>query len=981
MNAITQDDWRRLFELLDVALDLPQDERETWLARLHAEAEPLLPSLRELLESRAHIETQGFLAQPAQAPLGADWQTRQGISAGVQVGPYRLVREIGAGGMASVWLAERADGLIKRPVALKLPHGGRFDRAFAERLARERDILASLDHPLIARLLDAGLIGDGQPYLALQYVDGVSIDAYCDTRTLGIRDRLTLFVQVARAVAYAHAHLVIHRDLKPSNVLVTRDGRVCLLDFGIAKLLAPDRGGDETELTQLGGRVMTPDYAAPEQITGAPLTTATDVYSLGVLLFGLLSGERPYTLKRGSRAELESAIADAQVSRPSAIATEENARKRGVPVARLRRQLSGDLDTIVLAALQKSPAQRYASAGAMADDIERHLNGEAVLARPQNRWYRAGKFIARHRVAASASVAVVIALTAGLGVALWQARLAREQAARAEEIKRAVLSIFRSANPLQGGGPELRATELLEQARERIEQELQGRDAMQAELLCTVAVSLSNLSALAPARAAYEAAMRHAAGVRNGFDECRTDFAVLLLNMDEMDSARRLMSEIEPALRAGAPSIALGKLLMTRSALGRVEGQTQAALADAEEGVSVTRAASGDMSRDYMNALMHLGRIQHFAGKLDAAVRTADEGIAKAPRVLGTDHPDLPLFRVLRASALSELGRHDEAAREFRASLPAIARSFGETSQEHVVDLHFFALVERNRGDLGHAIELSEQAVALAGKGGLAKDIVSALVSALSVSQLSARRIEAAQRTTREAETLARDVLAADHPRVIAARAARAYADGLNGNAARAREELRGLIEQYQAKETTIAVPLLYLGELTLLDGDAAQALRLLTRSAELIESGSSRLRASLPAARTSLALTLLALGKNDDAEPHLRFALAATDDGLLVPGPLRAEAQVGLARLLLARGESRAAVELAARADAFWREFDPANRWAGEAAYWYALALRADGAQTQAREPQQRAAHILAASRFSGDRLLAGLRSANSAR
>ena len=351
----TDQEWVALSRLLDEALELAPAERQAWLETLPHEASGLGPTLRELLAAHATGETTEFLRTlPRLWPALVDGEGPR-LHEGAGIGPYRLLRRLGQGGMGSVWLATRSDGVLKRPVALKLPHAPSRGAQIAERFARERDILAALEHPHIARLYDAGVADDGQPFLALEYIEGEPLVDFCDKRHLDLSARLRLFLQVLDAVQYAHAHLVVHRDLKPSNILVTHQGQVRLLDFGIAKLIAEEPAA-ESELTQAAGRLLTPDYASPEQISGAPLTTATDVYSLGVILYQLISGERPYRLRRDSRGALEDAILEAEIARPSAAcADSEKASLRGLPLKKLQKLLRGDLDNIVLEALRRLP--------------------------------------------------------------------------------------------------------------------------------------------------------------------------------------------------------------------------------------------------------------------------------------------------------------------------------------------------------------------------------------------------------------------------------------------------------------------------------------------------------------------------------------------------------------------------------------------------------------------------------------------------
>jgi tetratricopeptide (TPR) repeat protein len=404
--------------LLQTALELPEVQREGWLQALPAEQRALAPLLRAMLQ-RASVETDDFMRQPVSlAPDDLLADAAPAERAGDRVGPYRLLHQLGTGGMATVWLAERADGALQRQVALKLPHAG-WTPGLAQRMARERDFLAALEHPHIARLYDAGTTASGRPWLAMERIEGVTIDEHCRAQQVDVEGRLRLFLQVADAVSHAHAQLIVHRDLKPSNILVTARGDVKLLDFGVAKLLVDDTPA-ASNLTQQIGRAVTPDYASPEQVGGRPVTVASDVYSLGIVLYELLTGVRPYHVERYSAAALEDAILHADVAAASA---------RVVGDRKLARRLRGDLDTIIDKALRKDIAQRYSSVESMAADLRRHLAGEPVWAQPASWRYRAGKFIGRNRLALAAVSAVVASLAVGLGAALWQAHEAQRHAA------------------------------------------------------------------------------------------------------------------------------------------------------------------------------------------------------------------------------------------------------------------------------------------------------------------------------------------------------------------------------------------------------------------------------------------------------------------------------------------------------------------------------------------------------------------------
>ena len=510
MNRPSRDDWRQAFDLLDTALELEPSQREAWLQSLGPEQSSLSPLLGALLRQHADDPTDTFLERPAveaiglSPPFAARDAVREQTEAQTAVGPYRLLRQIGAGGMASVWLADRSDGLLERRVALKLPHLTWGVASFADRMARERNILASLTHPNIARLYDAGLAADGRPYLALEYVDGVPIDAFATTHALDLRSRVTLIVEVARAVAHAHARLVVHRDLKPSNILVDAEGHAHLLDFGIAKMLDGSLA-DQTQLTQATGRALTPDYASPEQIRGDEIGTASDIYSLGVVMFELLAGSRPYRLRKGQGADaLAQAITLADPPRPSTVALDKQ----------VARQLRGDLDAIVARAMAKAPDGRYATIDAFADDLERHLRGEPVQARPDSGWYRAERWIRRHKLesfivvavfisalgGAYAEVIVAVALAIGATVALWQrnraieeTRRAKAALERAEQVKGFVASIFTQAVPRAGQGGPVTALGLLQAASHRVEIDLAAQPEVAAELGALIGASLNEL--------------------------------------------------------------------------------------------------------------------------------------------------------------------------------------------------------------------------------------------------------------------------------------------------------------------------------------------------------------------------------------------------------------------------------------------------------------------------------------------------------
>jgi serine/threonine protein kinase/tetratricopeptide (TPR) repeat protein len=422
---LNKDTWKLVSPYLDQALDLEPAERESWLAQLSAEHPEIARELGALLTSRDRLAEQVFLENALGAAEAApSW-------AGKQVGSYTIQSLIGQGGMGDVWLALRSDGRFEGRFAIKFLRSRASARGALQRFVQEGRLLARLAHPNVARLIDAGVVGEDQPYLVLEYIDGVPIDGFCDAGELSIEARLKLFLGVLDAVAHAHSNLIVHRDLKPSNVLVTADGTAKLLDFGVAKLMEIEGQQGQSALTQDAGVALTPAFASPEQLTGGLMSTATDVYALGVLLYLLLTGRHPVGEGDRSPSELIRTIVDSEPMRPSSavtvktsLASQHAAQRRSTP-EKLMRALRGDLDTIIAKALKKDPAQRYASVAVFADDISRYLRHEPISARPDTLAYRSAKFVRRHRVVVALASLAFLAMIGGAAGTLVQAHRAR----------------------------------------------------------------------------------------------------------------------------------------------------------------------------------------------------------------------------------------------------------------------------------------------------------------------------------------------------------------------------------------------------------------------------------------------------------------------------------------------------------------------------------------------------------------------------
>jgi serine/threonine-protein kinase len=633
---LNADSWARISLLLDEVLELPEERRARWLEALGPGDARYRGALERLLEAHAQAQRSRFLdtLPKIDAALLDDGLRPRGpveFSEGMEIGPYRLERELGRGGMGTVWIAQRTDGSLKRSVALKLPRPGAWSRAFLERFNRERDILAGLTHPHIARLYDAGFAEDGQPFLALELIEGEPITTYCDTRRLDVRRRVRLFLQVLDAVQHAHRNLVIHRDLKPSNILVAADGGAMLLDFGIAKLLAAE--GEEapsTELTELGGRALTPEFASPEQIAGSPITTASDIYSLGVLLCELLCGHRPYRLARGSRAALEEAILAGDPAPPSRLAGAEDAAQRATTPRRLAQALEGDLDTIVHKTLKKSPAERYASADALARDLDRYLKGEPVEARPDSRLYRVSKFVSRHRAGVVTAAAVMLAIVGSLAFALVQMRAATRQrnaalfeARRAEASKELTTSLLGEARQDPGNTG---IQERLEKSRRLLRLQFVADPAIRAELLFDIAERYGEVRDLTKMAEVLDEIEAIARGIDAPSLRARHRCAkvLLMINEGKYDVAESLVKEGFAELRRDSQPgfLATAECLFADADLASVLGDLDRGIRRGLEATRLHEERGLTNTQSYANAWNCLTAAYSFAGDVKNALRS-----------------------------------------------------------------------------------------------------------------------------------------------------------------------------------------------------------------------------------------------------------------------------------------------------------------------------------------------------------------------
>ncbi|MBQ0958611.1 protein kinase [Ideonella sp. 4Y11] len=641
--ALSADDLQRLSGWLDELLELPEGEPRQTRLRQIGEADPRLRDrLAGLLAQADDGLADGLDALPDLVhALGDDGAP----GSGQRIGPYALLRCLGEGGMGSVWLARRVEGEPRREVALKLPRLAGAPGAFAWRFERERDILAQLEHPLIARLYEAGTAtlpdGGEQPWLAMEPVDGQPLGSYCDAARMDLRGRVQLFLQVLQAVQFAHGRLVVHRDLKPGNILVTADGQVRLLDFGVAKLLEGPSGSGQ--VTEVAAAPMTPMYASPEQVAGRPVGIASDIYSLGVVLYELLTGCRPYRLSRDTRGALEQAILDANLTRPSRTAPDRQAaERRASQPDSLRRQLRGDLDTIVLQALRPLPEQRYATAQAMEDDLRRWLAHEPVRAHPDSWHYRLGKFCRRHALPLGAASVATLGLVVGLALALDQARRAEREARRTQAVQDFLIGLVRDVGPGRARGGPLTVAELLERGERRLEGELGGEPGLRGAI---------------------------------------TD-ALIELHLESSDGKRSVaLAEKRLALalaQDGEDSLGHGDALLLLGRAQVVQGRYEPALLTLARARQIFLAHPGQRADALLNADIRTAGALNSLQRHGEAIALLRALIPRLQARWKTPHWDEVNVRFMLATALASVGQRDEALRLVAELEPVLARGWPE---------------------------------------------------------------------------------------------------------------------------------------------------------------------------------------------------------------------------------------------------------------------------------------------------------------
>jgi eukaryotic-like serine/threonine-protein kinase len=687
MPSLSPDQWQALSPYLDEALAMDEKERTTWLAKLKADSPELAGQLEQLFAEHQALSQERFLEDTVKD------LPRTAVPARQSLGPYTLVSQIGQGGMGTVWLAERADGRFHRRVAVKFLNLALMGKSGEERFKREGRILALLVHPHIAELLDAGVSQTGQPYLILEYVEGSHIDRYCDERKLNIEARIRLFLDVLEAVAHAHSNLVVHRDLKPSNILVSNDGQAKLLDFGIAKLLEDEGQGLQTQLTVEGGRALTPECAAPEQLRGTVITTATDVYALGVMLFVLLTGQHPSGRGPHTAADLIKSIIEKEPSRPSdavvsgiyetEMVAHNAARRRSTPY-RLRWLLRGDLDTIVTKALKKEPRERYSSVTAMADDLRRYLRKEPIGARQDTWAYRTAKFISRRRPTVALVAIAVAATVAGIMGTMLQARragvqrdFALRQLARAESINDLDNFLLADAAP---SGKAFTVDELLSRAEHIVERQHGASVANRAELLISIGRKYLSQDQDGKGRHLIEQAYQMTRDMKDPSSRAQASCSLgLALSRSELTRAEALVQEgLQELTNDSQFTLDRVSCLLSGSAIARERGDTAEAIARSQAARNLLASSPLQSETAELRGLMSLAESYRTAGQFRDAIPVFERASALMTE-LGRDDTETAgtLFNNW-ALALNSSGRPLEAEKLYRRSIEISRADQGE---------------------------------------------------------------------------------------------------------------------------------------------------------------------------------------------------------------------------------------------------------------------------------------------------------------
>ena len=910
------DRFRRIDAAFGDLLDLPDDERSAFIERFAGDDSALRAELRELLE--AHRRSGDFLEAPL-VRLGTFLDEEQAPVEALpeRIGPFRVIRALGQGGMGRVYLGVRGDGQFEQRVALKVlrePTPG-----LLRRFLEERRILAMLEHPGIARFIDGGLGSDGLPWIALEYVEGEPIDQYCASRQLPLEDRIALIAQVCEAASYAHQHLVIHRDLKPSNILVTPTGRVKLLDFGIAKLLAGPEASPIDTRTEF--RALTPEYAAPEQVRGGPISTATDVYALGVLIYRLLTGDRPYDLRGRSPAEIEHIVCEFEPPMPSTRAP-----------APLHRRLRGDLDLIVMTALQKRAERRYQSPAALAQELERYRSGLPILARPDSAVYRVRRFVGRHRagVAAAALLAALLAGSASRERVLRHR--AEVQARKATAVEGFLLGVFDVADPFaraEPDGGQVTARELLDRGAARIDSTLRDQPEVQAELRSALGRVYTSLGL-------YD---RATPLLRQALDQQRARHGdaslVVARDMDLLGAALEHQddrAQAEPLLRealalrrrlAGGLDSSTAESVYHLATLLENRNEYDEAEALHREALDIRRAIFGDTAVIVAMSLNNLALMHYRRGRYAEAEPLYRQALEIEVRQRGGTHPTTAQTMANLAQVLQARGNVVDAERWYREALEAKRASLGNLHPGVTITLNNLGnLLARDLGRVAEGEALTREALALDRQlFGNTHSFVAQSLGNLGVILRMKGEFTEAEQLMREALAINRSLYRERHQSIGTNYNHLALLRWQLGDDAGAVSLMRRSLEIYRTvlgdrhQHTLVATG--NLARLLVDAGEPGEAEPLVRGALEHLDPENARHRVLIIGAERTLGDALRALGRHDEARPILARAVEAARTKWGTGDHRTADAELALGRALMASGDRAAAAPLVRSAHA----------------------------------------------------------------
>lgn len=718
-----------LDELVRLAEALPAGEQADFLVQACGPATPLHARVSEILQLRSSGGwwDENIELHPAEGSFNHN-------AGGTRIGPYRIVQSLGEGGMGEVVLAERADEQFSQRVAIKLVRRGITSRQVQGRLKLERQILANLDHPNIAKLLDGGTSPEGVPYIVMEYIDGVPIDQYCDEHRLTIEERLRLFQVVCSAVHYAHQNLIVHRDLKPSNILINAEGIPKLLDFGIAKVLDDRALGHTLAVTHVDHRLMTPDHASPEQVRGDTVTTASDTYVLGVLLYELLTGHKPFSVSDNRLSAVERAICElpplplsslfdsGDTSAAHREMLQQTCEQRSSTPARLRRHLTGDLGNIVMTALRKEPERRYASVEHFSADLDRYLTNMPVAARGDTVSYRAGKFVQRHLFGVSVTALSILALIAFAAITAFQAKRIEHERVRAEQVAFFLTDLFERSDPGESRGNDITVREILDVAASRIPQELQGQPDTEASLLNTIGTVYTNLGAYDQAIAMLERSLSLRQNLHGDHDaevaESKERLGEALIERGDLSKAEPLLQQaLQTNLELfGERSLRFAAVLHS---LGRLR-QNQERFAESREFFEKSLGILNPQPDLYFDELTitlnDYAILLNYTGDVAAAQGLFERALALNQRRYGADHPETATAMHNLAVALEQQGKTRQALPYFVEALATRRKILGEQSPQYITALGSYGRCLRRMGELQEAERVLREAVTLVKK-------------------------------------------------------------------------------------------------------------------------------------------------------------------------------------------------------------------------------------------------------------------------